>query len=149
MSQSLKERVNADVKTALKAGDKTGATTLRLILAAIKQIEVDQRIELDEAGENDVLAKLAKQRRESIEQYDQAGRSDLADKERVELEVISNYLPEALGTEAIEAAIAEAIEKTGAASIKDMGKVMGALASLKGRADMGEVSGLVKAKLNS
>ena len=144
----LKQRINDDVKSAMRNKEKEQLVVLRLILAAIKQIEVDQRIELDDEQIIAVLDKLAKQHRDSISQYDDAGRQDLADKERFELDIVQHYLPTALSDEELGVLIQQAIEDTGAESMKDMGKVMGILKSkAQGRADMGKVSAEVKAKL--
>ena len=129
--------------------EKEQLAVLRLITAAVKQIEVDQRIELDDAQMLGVLDKLAKQHRDSIEQYKNAGRDDLVEKEEYELSIVSNYLPEALSEDEINQLIDEAISATGAEGMKDMGKVMGIIKSkAQGRADMGALSGLVKAKLS-
>ena len=147
---SLKARIQEDMKAAMRGGDKARLAAIRLIMAAIKQREVDERIELDDAQVTAVLDKMVKQRRESIEQYEKAGRTDLVDKEKAELEVIQTYLPEPLGEDEINALIDGAIAETGASSIKDMGKVMGLLKpKLAGRADMGKVSGQVKARLSA
>ncbi len=147
---SLKETLQQDMKTAMRAGDKRRLGVIRLINAAIKQREVDERIELDDTQVTTVLDKMAKQRRESIEQYQKAGRDDLADQENFELEVLKSYLPEQLDDAEIDALIADAIATTGASSMKDMGKVMGQLkAKLAGRADMGAVSGKIKAQLSA
>jgi uncharacterized protein len=144
----LKQRINDDVKSAMRAKEKDKLGVLRLITAAVKQIEVDQRIELDDQQIIAVLDKLAKQHRDSIEQYEKADREDLAEKERFELTIVQNYLPAALSEEEIAQLIADAIAETGAAGIKDMGKVMGILKSkAQGRADMGKLSGQVKAQL--
>ena len=144
----LKQRINDDVKTAMRSKEKELLAVLRLILAAIKQIEVDQRIELDDEQIIAVLDKLAKQHRDSITQFDDADRKDLADKERYELDIVQRYLPTALTEEELTQLIDQAIADTGASSVKDMGKVMGILKSkAQGRADMGKVSGLVKTKL--
>jgi len=146
---SLKERIQEDVKDAMRAKDKARLGAIRLITAAIKQREVDERIELDDAQITAVLDKMAKQRRESIAQYSKAGRDDLVDQENFELEVLKCYLPEQLGEAEIDAMIEATIQATGAASVKDMGKVMGLLKpKLAGRADMGTVSGKIKAKLS-
>ncbi|MEM7206253.1 MAG: GatB/YqeY domain-containing protein [Pseudomonadota bacterium] len=146
----LKSQLSADMKAAMKGGDKARLGVIRLVNAAIKQREVDERIELDDAQVTAVLDKMAKQRRESIEQYRSAGRDDLLAQEQFELEVLQSYLPEQLGDDEIDALIADAIESTGAGSIKDMGKVMGQLKpKLQGRADMGAVSGKIKAKLGA
>ncbi|MBL3528806.1 MAG: GatB/YqeY domain-containing protein [gamma proteobacterium endosymbiont of Lamellibrachia anaximandri] len=144
----LKQRILDDVKTAMKAKDKPRLGTLRLITAAIKQREVDERIELDDTQALTILDKMIKQRRDSISQFEQAGRAELAEQEQREIEVIQDYLPEGLGDEEIVAMIDEAISATGAAAMQDMGKVMGLLKpKMQGRADMGKVSGLVKQKL--
>ncbi len=145
----LKERITADMKSAMRAKEKQRLQAIRLILAAIKQREVDERRELEEAELIALLDKMAKQRRESIEQYRDADRTDLAEQEQFELELIQGYLPEALGEEEIEALIEEAIATTGATSMRDMGKVMGELKpKLQGRADLAAVSGKVKARLS-
>lgn len=145
---SLKGQIQEDMKAAMRGGDKPRLATIRLIMAAIKQREVDERIELDDAQVTAVLDRMIKQRRESIEQYQAAGREELAAKEQQEIEVIQDYLPEPLTEAEIGQLIAEAIAASGASSIKDMGKVMGQLKPrLQGRADMGAVSGQVKAKL--
>ena len=145
---SLKDRINQDVKDAMRAKDKPRLATLRLITAAIKQREVDERIELDDTQVTLVLDKMVKQRRESIVQFEKAGRDDLIAIENSELEIIIPYLPEQLGEEEIVALIDAALEQTGASSIKDMGKVMGQLKpKIQGKADMGAVSALIKAKL--
>ena len=145
---SLKDRISGDVKDAMRAKDKPRLATLRLITAAIKQQEVDERIELDDTQVLAQLDKMCKQRRESISQFEKAGRDDLIAQEVSEMEIIQTYLPEQLGEEEIAALIDAAMAATGAASIKDMGKVMGQLKpKLQGRADMGAVSALIKAKL--
>ena len=144
----LREQLNEDMKAAMKAreADKLGA--LRLMLAAVKQREVDERITLDDAGVIAVVEKMIKQRKDSIAQYEKAARQDLADKEKYEISVLEAYLPQQLSAAEIEAAVAEAIATTGAKSAADMGKVMGVVKPrLAGRADMGKVSALVKAKL--
>lgn len=145
----LKQRILDDVKTAMKGGDKPRLATLRLVTAAIKQREVDERIELDDTQVLAVLDKMVKQRRESIAQYEQAGRNELADQEKYEIGVLQDYLPEALSEDEILGMIDEVMAATGAASIKDMGKVMGQLKPrMQGRADMGQVSKLIKQKLS-
>lgn len=145
---SLKNQILDDVKAAMRAGDKDRLSTLRLITAAIKQQEVDQRIELDDAAVIAVLDKMAKQRRESIEQYGNAGRTDLVEKEQAELDLITGYLPQPLSEAEITNLINEAIESTGAETIKDMGKVMGFIKpKAQGRADMSRLSAQVKARL--
>jgi hypothetical protein len=145
---SLKDRILQDVKDAMRAKDKPRLATIRLITAAIKQREVDERIELDDTQVLVVLDKMCKQRRESISQFEQAGRDDLAAQEKAELALIQQYLPEQLGEAEINELIDAAMEQTGASSMKDMGKVMGQLKpKLQGRADMGAVSALIKARL--
>jgi hypothetical protein len=137
------------MKDALRSGDKRSLGVIRLILAAIKQREVDERIELDDVQVTSVLDKMAKQRRDSLEQYEKAGRDDLAEQEAFELDMLKAYLPEQLGDAEIDTLIEEAIQATGASSMKDMGKVMGQLKSkLQGRADMGAVSARIKARLS-
>ena len=139
----------ADIKTAMKAGEKDKLAALRLVSAAIKQFEVDKRETAGDGAAIDILTRMVKQRRESIDQYQNAGRDDLAAKERFELELISAYLPEQLDAAGIEAEVEKAIGDTGASSMRDMGKVMGRLnAALKGRADMAAVSAAVKARLS-
>jgi uncharacterized protein YqeY len=146
---SLKEQIQQDMKEAMRGGDKRRLGVIRLVMAAIKQREVDERIELDDTGITAVLDKMAKQRRESIAQYSKAGRDDLVDQENFELEVLKSYLPEQLGEAEIDAMIEATIQMTGAASVKDMGKVMGQLKPrLQGRADMGAVSARIKARLS-
>ena len=145
---SLKTQLTDDMKTAMKAGDKERLGVIRLINAAIKQKEVDERIELDDAQVLAVLDKMVKQRRDSVSQYDAAGREDLAGVERAEIAVIERYLPAKLGEAEIVAAIDAAIAETGAAGAADMGKLMAVLKpKLAGQADMGQVSALVKKKL--
>lgn len=146
---NLKRRINEDVKAAMRGKEKQRLAALRLVTAAIKQKEVDERIELDDAQTTSVLDKMAKQRRESIEQYEKAQRADLVEKEQFELELITGYLPQPLAAAEIQSLIDGAIAATGAASMKDMGKVMGQLkAQMQGRADLGQVSGMVKARLS-
>ena len=143
-----RQRVLDDIKTAMKAGDKPRLATLRLVSAAIKQKEVDERIELDEPTVIALLDKLLKQRRESITHYSAAGRDDLVAQEQSEAELIQTYLPEALSEAEIKALIDSAIAETGAASIKDMGKVMAMVKpELQGRADMSVVSKSIKDRL--
>jgi uncharacterized protein YqeY len=147
---SLKSRIQEDVKNAMRAQQREQLAALRLITAAIKQKEVDERIDLDDTQVLTVLGKMVKQRRESLEQYEKAGRDDLAAKERFELDLIQNYLPEPLSDDELAALIRSTIEKVGAGSIRDMGKVMGALqAQVQGRADMKAVSQAVKNQLSS
>ena len=144
----LKQRIQDDVKAAMKAADKRRLGVLRLILAAIKQREIDERIELDDAQVLAVLDKMVKQRRDSEAQYSQAGRVDLAEQERYEIEICQGYLPEALSAEALAQLIEEAVTASGASSMKDMGKLMAELRpKVQGRADMGAVSALVKGRL--
>lgn len=146
----IKKRIQEDVKAAMKAKDKPRLDTLRQISAAFKQREVDERIDIDDALAITILDKLAKQRRESIEQYEAAGRDDLVAQEQFELEVIKGYLPQPLSAAEIDLLIAKAIDAASAASIKDMGKVMSQLKpEIQGRADMSAVSALVKTKLGS
>jgi hypothetical protein len=145
---SLKERIQQDMKDAMRAADKPRLGTIRLILAAIKQIEVDERKDLDDTGITIVLDRMVKQRRESISQFEKAGRTDLVDQEAAELAIIQTYLPEPLSESELNALIDEAMAQTGASSIKDMGRVMALLKpELQGRADMGAVSAMIKARL--
>ena len=138
------------MKSSMKSGNKERLGVIRLMLSAIKQIEVDERIELDNDRITTVLDKMAKQRRESITQFDSAGRDDLTAIEQAELEIILEYLPEALSDAEINDLVEQSITATGAASIKDMGKLMGMLKpQLQGRADMGKVSQLIKARLSA
>ena len=151
MSDSnLKSRLTADMKTAMKAGQKDRLAVIRLMLSAIKQVEVDERIELDDARVTAVLDKMGKQRRESISQFSDAGRDDLIAIEQSELEIIQEYLPEALSEAEISELIGQAIQESGAESMKEMGKVMGLLKPrLQGRADMGKVSQQIKSQLSA
>lgn len=145
----LKLRINEDVKTAMRSKEKDRLAALRLITAAIKQREVDERISLDDGQVMAVLNKMAKQHRDSIKQYTSAQRVDLVEKEQFELDIVLGYLPRPLDAAEINTRIDEIIAATGAAGMKDMGKVMGQLKSaLQGRADMGQVSALVKARLS-
>lgn len=145
---SLKTQLIDDMKTAMKGGDKDRLGVIRLINAGIKQREVDERIMLDDAQVLSVLEKMLKQRRDSVSQFEAAGRTDLADKEKFEIGVIQNYMPAQMTPEDVDAAIAGAIAESGAASAKDMGKVMGLVKpKVAGRTDMGKLSELVKAKL--
>jgi uncharacterized protein YqeY len=147
---SLKTRILDDVKSAMRARERDCLAALRLVTAAIKQKEVDERIELDDGQVLGVLDKMVKQRRESLEQFEQAGREDLAEKERFELDLIQTYLPEPLGEDKLAALIRSTITELGASSIRDMGQVMNALRSqVQGRADMKAVSQAVKQQLNS
>jgi hypothetical protein len=148
MATQLKNRILEDVTAAMRARDKPRLGTLRLVTAAIKQLEVDSRVELDDAGVLTVLEKMLKQRRDSLQQYSDAGRQDLADQESYEIAVIEAYMPEALPAEELDALIDATIAETGASSMRDMGKVMGLLKSqVQGRADLGAVSSTVKQKL--
>jgi uncharacterized protein YqeY len=147
---SLKDRIREDMKAAMRGGDKRRLGVIRLIMAAVKQREVDDRIELDDGQVTVVLDKMVKQRRESQSQYEQAQRADLAEQEAYEITVLQEYLPAPLSDTEIEQLIEAAISETGASSMKDMGKVMGVLRPrLAGRADMGAVSGQIKARLGS
>ena len=145
---SLKERIQQDMKDAMRAGDKSRLGTIRLMLAAIKQKEVDGRKDLDDTEVTVVLDKMVKQRRESVSQFEKAGRTDLVEQETAELAVIQTFLPEPLGESELNILIDAAMAQSGATSIKDMGKVMALLKpDLQGRADMGAVSALIKARL--
>jgi uncharacterized protein len=148
MPMTLKERITEDMKTAMRAGEKERLATIRLVLAAVKQIEVDERITLDDARMLAVLEKMVKQRKESIAQFESGGRADLVAKETAELAVIQGYLPAQLSDAELDALVAEAIASTSATTIKDMGKVMGVVKSkAAGRADMGAVGARIKQKL--
>ncbi|HLB31872.1 MAG TPA: GatB/YqeY domain-containing protein [Gammaproteobacteria bacterium] len=147
---ALKQRIDDDVKQAMRARDKERLSTLRLITAALKQKEVDDRVELDDGQVLALLDKMARQYRDSIEQFAKAGRTDLVDKETGELRVVLNYLPQQLTHEEITQLIAITISEAGATGIRDMGKVMGALKpKIQGRADMSAVSEIIKKRLNS
>ncbi|MCB1824279.1 MAG: GatB/YqeY domain-containing protein [Candidatus Competibacteraceae bacterium] len=146
---SLKDRIQDDMKTAMRAKDKERLGAIRLILAAVKQREVDERIELNDAQMLGVLEKMIKQRRESLVQYQNAGREDLAARESFEIEVIQSYLPAPLSEADLDTLIANAIAVTGAQSVRDMGKVMALIKDqAQGRADMAAVSARVKARFN-
>ena len=148
--QPLKTRIQEEMKDALREGDRRRLSVIRLVLAAVKQREIDDQVELDDAGVVGVLNKMTKQRRDSIEQYRAAEREDLADQERYEVDVIATYLPAQLDEAAVAEAIDAAVAEAGATSMRDMGKVMGLLKSrLEGRADMGAVSAAVKARLGA
>jgi len=150
MDSTLQQRLTDDMKTAMRSKDAHRLGVIRLIRAAIKQREVDERIELDDSQVLAILDKMNKQRRDSIEQYTKGDRPDLADVERAEVEVIKDYLPPALSAAEIDTMISDAIATSGASSPKDMGKVIGLLkGKLQGRADMGAVSGQIKAKLGA
>jgi uncharacterized protein YqeY len=144
----IKQDITTAMKAAMKGGDKARLSVIRLIMAAIKQREVDERIELDDSQVLAVLDKMVKQRRDSIQQYRDAGREELAAQEQSEIDVIQDFMPEALSDEEVLAIIDAAIAETGAESMRDMGKVMGIVKpKVQGRADVGKVSGLVKQKL--
>jgi uncharacterized protein YqeY len=146
----LKNRIQEDVKEAMKAKDKDRLGTLRLITAEIKQREVDERSELDNSQILAILDKMIKQRRDAIVQYEKAGRQELADQEKREIAVIETYLPESLSEHEITAMIEDAIKKSGASSMREMGKIIGMLKpKLQGRADMGKVSAQIKQRLNN
>lgn len=146
---SLKARLSEDMKNAMRAKDQLSLSTIRLINAAIKQYEVDERSEADDAKVITLITKMVKQRKDSAKIYTDAGRQDLADKENAEIEVINRYLPQMMSAAEIEQAVAAAVAQTGAAGMADMGKVMGVLkTSLAGKADMGEVNKILKAKLS-
>ncbi len=148
MSQ-LKKRITDDMKSAMKAKDKQALKAVRMILGAIKQKEVDDRIELDDAHVMAVIQKMVKQRKDSISQFSDAGRSDLVEVEEAELVIINSYMPEQLSDEEVKAAVVRTITDCGADSMKDMGKLMGVLkGQLDGKADMGLVSRLIKDKLS-
>lgn len=147
---SLKARILEDMKSAMRAGEKEKLANIRMVMAAIKQREVDERIELDDAQVLAVIDKMLKQRRESIAQFRAGGRADLVAKEEAELALLGAYMPAQLGEAELEGLISAAIAATGAASIKDMGKVMAAIkASAAGRADMGAVGARIKARLSA
>jgi uncharacterized protein YqeY len=145
---ALRDKLTEDIKTAMKARETERLNALRLLSAAVKQREVDERITLDDAAVVSVIEKMIKQRRDSISQYEKGQRQDLADKEKYEISVIEAYMPQQLSQAEVESIVAEAVASTGAKSAADMGKVMGVVkAKLAGKADMGKVSALVKAKL--
>ena len=147
---TLKERVQEDMKAAMRAKDAARLSAVRLLLAAMKQKEVDERIELADADVLGIIEKMVKQRRESIAQYEKAARQDLADQEKFEIGVLQAYLPQQMGEAEIAQAIAAALAESGAGGVKDMGKVMALLKPrLAGRADLGKVSAQVKAKLGA
>ena len=150
MTTSLKDRITEDMKNAMKARESERLAAIRLLLAAIKQREVDERITLDDAAVTVVVDKLIKQRRDSISQYEQAGREDLAAAERAEIEILTPYLPAQMSSDEVAAAIKAAIAQTGAAGPADMGKVMGVLKpQLAGKTDLAVVSQQVKAALQA
>jgi uncharacterized protein YqeY len=145
---NLKIKITDDMKAAMRAKESARLSTIRLLLAAMKQKEVDERVELQDADVLSIIEKMLKQRRESIAQFEKAGRQDLADQEKAEIAILTGYLPQQLSEAEVAEAVAAAISETGAAGPKDMGKVMGLLKTkLAGRTDMGRLSGLVKAKL--
>jgi len=145
---SLKARITEDMKTAMKAKEATRLATVRLLLAAIKQKEVDERVELDDTAVAAVIEKLVKQRKDSVSQYQAAARQDLADAEQAEITILAGYLPEKMSSEEAAAVVAAAVAETGASGPADMGKLMAVLKPrLAGKADMAEVSKLVKAAL--
>jgi uncharacterized protein YqeY len=147
--QSLKSRISEAMKDAMRAKDKARLSAIRLMLAELKRIEVDERIELEDDRILGILDKMLKQRRDSIKQYEAGDRQDLADVEKAEIDVIQEFLPEALTEEEIASIVDDAISETGAATMKDMGAVMNIVRpKAMGRADMGQVSGLIKAKLS-
>ncbi len=149
MSETIINQVFDQVKTAMKARDKERVAALRLMMAEFKRVEVDERVELDDNRALAILDKMTKQRKDSLKQFADAGRDDLADKEAFELAIIAEYMPEQLSADEIADLIKATIAELGASGMQDMGKVMGALKSkVQGRADMGQVSGLVKANLN-
>ena len=146
----LKGRINEDMKTAMRAKDAARLSAVRMLLAAMKQKEIDERVELGDAEVLGIVEKLIKQRRESIAQYEKAGRADLADVEKFEIDVLSAYLPAQMSEAEISAAVEAAITEVGASGVKDMGKVMAVLKPrLAGRADMGKVSAQVRSRLGS
>jgi uncharacterized protein YqeY len=149
-AMSLKIRINDDMKTAMRGRETARLGAIRLLMAAMKQREVDERIELDDVSIVAIIDKMLKQRRDSIEQYEKAGRQDLVDAEKFEVAVLTAYMPQALSAEEIAVAVAAAVATSGARGPQDMGKVMAVLKpQLAGRADMGEVSKMVKAKLTA
>ena len=147
---SLKTQLTEDMKTAMRAKDQVSLSTIRLINAAIKQFEVDERTEADDAKVISILTKMVKQRKDSAKIYTEAGRQDLADKENAEIEILNRYLPQMMSTEEIKTAVEAAVAETGASGMADMGKVMGVLKTrLAGKADMGEVNKVLKAALTA
>lgn len=146
----LKQQITTEMKAAMRAKDKERLSTIRMMLAELKRIEIDERIELDDTRVITVLDKMSKQRRDSISQFEEAARMDLASAERRELEVIKTFLPQPLTDEEVAAIVKQAAEESGAQSMQDMGKVMGLIKpQVQGRADMGTISKLVKAQLSS
>jgi uncharacterized protein len=150
MDSPLKQRLQDDMKAALRAHDKPRLDVIRMMLAAVKQIEVDERIELDDARVCQILNKMLKQRRDAIAQYSKAKRDDLVEQERFEEAIIQTYLPESLSKEEVDRLISQAIEKAGATSVKDMGKVMAEVKlQSQGRVDIGIISAMVKERLST
>jgi len=146
---SLKEQIQQDIKVAMRAKEMARLTTLRMLSAEIKNVEINQRIETDDAAVLAVINKMLKQRRDSFEQYQQAGRNELAEKEQQEIQILKHYLPQQLSSAEIETAVSTAIEQTGATGPQDMGKVMALLKpQLVGKADMAQVSAAIKAALS-
>ena len=147
---SLKTQLTEDMKTAMRAKDQVSLSTIRLINAAIKQFEVDERTEADDAKVISILTKMVKQRKDSAKIYTEAGRQDLADKENAEIEILNRYLPQMMSAEEIKTVVETVIAETGASGMADMGKVMGVLKTrLAGKADMGEVNKVLKAALTA
>ena len=147
---SLKTQLTEDMKTAMRAKDQVSLSTIRLINAAIKQFEVDERTEADDAKVISILTKMVKQRKDSAKIYTEAGRQDLADKENSEIEILNRYLPQMMSAEEIKTVVEAVIAETGASGMADMGKVMGVLKTrLAGKADMGEVNKVLKAALTA
>ena len=147
---SLKTQLTEDMKTAMRAKDQVSLSTIRLINAAIKQFEVDERTEADDAKVISILTKMVKQRKDSAKIYTEAGRQDLADKENAEIEILNRYLPQMMSAEEIKTVVEVVIAETGASGMADMGKVMGVLKTrLAGKADMGEVNKVLKAALTA
>jgi len=145
---TLKQRIQEDMKAAMRARDPARLSAVRLLLAALKQKEVDERLQVSDADVLGIIEKMLKQRRESIAQYEKAARQDLADREKFEIGVLGGYLPQQMSDAEIAQAVAAAVSEAGAGGVKDMGKVMALLkARLAGRADMGKVSALVRTKL--
>ena len=146
---SLKAQITNDIKAAMKAKDKETVGTIRMLTAAIKQVEVDERRELSDTDVLSIVGKMIKQRKDAAEQFAQAGRTDLEEKERTEIKTLSGYLPEQLSSDEVTAIVKDIIDETGAAGMQDMGKVMGLVKSkVAGQADMGQVSQIVKAALS-
>jgi len=147
---SLREQINEDMKAAMKAKESAKLAAIRLLIAALKQKEVDERITLDDAAVIAIVEKLTKQRKDSVTQYEAAGRQDLADAEKFEIDILAAYLPEKMGAAEMAAAVDAAVTETGAAGPADMGKLMAVLKPrLAGKADMAEISKLVKARLSN